>query len=114
LEFRQPNSFDESPSSRVERIRNVVKFLIQAINQGKKICLLSRHREGHLAAKLKELRILDLFDEVRQIGDGCSKAEFISEGSIFIDDSFGERQDVARKRGIPVFAVDAIEALLTA
>jgi predicted ATP-grasp superfamily ATP-dependent carboligase len=92
---------------------NVVKFLIQAINQGKKVCLLSKHREGPLAAKLKELRILDLFDEVRQIGDGCSKAEFVSEDSIFIDDSFTERQDVARKRGIPVFAVDAIEALLT-
>jgi predicted ATP-grasp superfamily ATP-dependent carboligase len=92
---------------------NAVKFLVQAINHGKKICLLSRHREGPLAAKLKELRILDLFDEVREIGNGCSKAEFVREDSIFIDDSFTERQDVARKRGVPVFAVDAIDSLLT-
>jgi hypothetical protein len=89
-----------------------VKFLIQAINQGKRTCLLSRHCEGPLAARLKELRVLDLFDEVRQIRDDCSKAEFVSGDSIFIDDSFAERQDVARKRGIPVFAVDAIDALL--
>jgi hypothetical protein len=46
---------------------NAVKFLIRAINSGKEICPLSRHREGPLEAKLKKLRILDLFDEVRQI-----------------------------------------------
>jgi hypothetical protein len=91
---------------------NVVKFVIQAMNQGKKVCLLSRHRDGPLADKLKLLRIADLFDEVRQIDADRSKADFVRENSIFIDDSFSERLEVSKK-GIPVFAVDAIEALLS-
>lgn len=89
-----------------------VKFLVQAINQNKQIHLLSRHREGVLLDRLARLRIRDLFDEVLQIEEGRSKADFVQEDSIFIDDSFAERQAVAQK-GIPVFAVDAIEALLT-
>jgi hypothetical protein len=91
---------------------NAVKFLIQAINQKKRTHLLSRHREGPLLDKLTRLRIRDLFDDVQQIDEGCSKADVVSQDSIFIDDSFAERQAVA-KRGIPVFSVDAIEALLT-
>ncbi len=90
---------------------NVVRFVVQAINRGKRVCLLSRHRDGPLADKLKKLRVADLFDEVHQIGDGQSKADFVGPGSIFIDDSFAERLEVGRK-GIPVFAVDAVEALL--
>ncbi|QDU96818.1 ATP-grasp domain-containing protein [Lignipirellula cremea] len=90
---------------------SVVKFLIQAINQKKQIHLLSRHSQGPLVEELARLRIRDLFDEVRQIGTDCSKADFVKDDSIFIDDSFAERQDVAKK-GIPVFSVDAVEALM--
>jgi hypothetical protein len=90
---------------------NVVKFVVQAVNQGKRVSLLSRHRDGPLGDKLKSLRVADLFDEVLQIDQDRSKADFVREDSIFIDDSFAERLEVSKK-GIPVFAVDAVESLL--
>jgi ATP-grasp in the biosynthetic pathway with Ter operon len=104
--------FDDCLCTQGKLNPNIVKFVIQAINQGKKVCLLSRHRDGPLADKLKQLRISDLFDEVHQINADRSKADFVREDSIFIDDSFAERLEVSKK-GIPVFSVDAVEALLS-
>ncbi len=88
-----------------------MRLVIQAVNQGKRVHVLSRHRKGCLKERLKQLRILELFDEVIQIEAAHSKADFVVPNSIFIDDSFAERQAVAEKQ-IPVFAVDAIESLL--
>lgn len=91
----------------------LVGFLYQARNEGKRLVLLSRHRrdvrETLRAAALSER----LFDEICIIGDTAPKSDFI-EGpdSIFIDDSFAERREVALRRAIPVFSLDAVEALL--
>jgi anti-anti-sigma regulatory factor len=91
----------------------LIAFLYQARNQGKRITLLSRHRRDlrqtlHAAA-LSE----DLFDEVQLIGDTASKSAYIvGTDAIFIDDSFAERQEVSHARGIPVFSLDAVEALV--
>jgi hypothetical protein len=36
----------------------------------------------------------------------------VSADALFIDDSFGERQDVAQRLDIPVFSPDMVEGLV--
>lgn len=91
----------------------LVAFLFQCLNRNKRLCLISRHR-GDLFAALERYRLLALFDEVLKIYDDTSpKSRHIkAEHSILIDDSYAERREVSRALGIPVFSVDAVEALL--
>jgi hypothetical protein len=90
----------------------LVAFLHQALNRGGKIILLTRHR-GDPALTLARHRLGGLFDHVILVREEESKADHIDpEGAIFIDDSFAERRAVQQALGIPVFAVDAVEALL--
>lgn len=87
-------------------------FVYQCRNAGVDVHLLTRHAD-HPEATLARLAIGPVFASVRQVGDAESKADFIdSEGAIFIDDSHAERRDVRARCGIPVFAPDALEALL--
>ena len=90
----------------------MVAFLYQCLNRGVGISLLTRHA-GNLDASLKAYRLAQLFDVVVNIKDSAPKSEYIKEPrSIFIDDSFSERQEVKFKTGVPVFAPDAVESLL--
>ncbi len=89
----------------------VMRFVVQARNEGKQLHILSRHQAGPLTEKLRDLRVLDVFDEVLQIDATTCKSKFIRPNSIFIDDSFAERTAVAACN-IPVFSVDAVECLL--
>jgi len=90
----------------------LVAFIFSALNQGKKIILITRHL-GDLNASLKKHRLLNLFDEIVHITNKEKKSEHVNaESSIFIDDSHAERADVKRKHGIPVFSPDMIEALI--
>ncbi len=92
---------------------NLVKFVFQCRNRGVRVALLSRHI-GDLAGLLRETRLDGIFDEVVHIPDGRSKAEYmrVSGGAVFVDDSFAEREDVAKRLGIPVFDPAMVEVLL--
>jgi len=73
--------------------------------------LVTRH-EKDLEQTLRKFRIADLFDEVIQLRKGEKKSDFIKRpDAIFVDDSFAERQEVARKYGIPTFDSSMIEVL---
>jgi hypothetical protein len=90
----------------------LVGFLYKAINKGCTITLLTRHA-GDLRSILCKARLQALFDNIVHITDGTPKANYIDPANaIFIDDSFQERNNVARGSGIPVFSPDMIEALL--
>ncbi|MBQ9274398.1 MAG: ATP-grasp domain-containing protein [Succinivibrio sp.] len=91
----------------------LLAFLYQCLNRGKKLILLSRH-EGPLAEELQKYRLLGLFDEVIQIPHDAAKADCIKHGAgaIFIDDSYGERKAVQEALHIPVFDPAMIEALM--
>lgn len=90
----------------------LIAFIHQAIGDGKEITLLTRHAHD-LDFALKKYRLSELFDRKIHIRNGEKKSEFIDkESSIFIDDSFSERQDVANKKGISTFSPDMVEALL--
>lgn len=90
----------------------LVQFLHSARNAGKRIVLLSRHRLD-VSVTLRQHAVSDaLFDRIHILRAGEPKSDFVKErDAILIDDSFAERKEVARRTGIPVFALDALEAL---
>ena len=94
---------------------SLVAFLFRCINDGKKITLLSKHDDeklGCLDELLNKLRIKDLFDRIIHLNPAGNKYKYIdNKNSIFIDDSFAERREIANKCGIPVFGLDMVEAL---
>lgn len=91
---------------------DLIKLLYDAINNNKKVVLITRHA-GDLNESLAKHRLSTIFDDVIHIKDNSiKKSDFINEpNSIFIDDSFSERRDVAMRHGIPCYSVDMIKGL---
>ena len=93
----------------------LIAFLYRCINEGKKITLLSKHDDeklGNLDKLLDKLRIKNLFDRIIHLNATDSKFKHIdNKNSIFIDNSFAERRDIANKCGISVFGLDMVEVL---
>lgn len=94
-------------------VPQTMAFLYQSIAAGKRLCLITRHQFDVLDT-LRNARIdSGLFERIVVIADGASKADHIDAHggarAIFIDNHFPERMDVARRLGIPVFDVDALE-----
>lgn len=92
----------------------LIRFLYQAVNSGKKIVLITKSNELNLEEYLRNFKLNSLFDEIHHIEKNELKSDYITDtDSIFIDDSFSERSEVRNKTGIPVFDLDAVEALLS-
>lgn len=91
-----------------------IAFLFQCINEGKKIILLTRHAYSIYETLAKMHLDKGLFDQIIEISEGKSKAEYIEndKNCIFIDNSFAERMDVKEKLDIPTFDVCNLECLL--
>ena len=89
----------------------LVKFLYQCINRGKKIYLLTKH-DGDLKEELINFRLDHLFDEVMHIEKNANKADYIcGKKAIFIDDSNAERVNIKQELGIPVFSPEMLDVL---
>jgi len=87
----------------------VVAFLYQSIRDRKRIKLITKHARD-VAETLKNARIApELFDKIIHLDAGDAKADHVTPASIFVDNYFPERVDVARKTGVPVFDADALE-----
>lgn len=90
----------------------LLAFLYQCLNENKKIILLSKH-DGSLEDELKRYRLNELFDKIIHLDRGEDKSKYIeSENSIFIDDSFGERENIRKKKGINVYDPSMVESLI--
>lgn len=90
----------------------MLSFLFKALNEGKKIVLITRHA-GNIEKSLEKYRIKQLFDSIVHIDKSDKKSLYVVDSdSIFIDDSFAERKEVAQMHKIPVFSPDMIEVLL--
>ena len=90
----------------------LLAFLYQARNHGKKLFLISKH-EGDLEEALNRLCIHPgLFDRIIHLNPSESKLPYILPDSIFIDDSFAERWRIHQGCGVPVFDLDMIESLI--
>lgn len=88
-----------------------VNLVYQCINKGKKVVLLTRH-QGNLTQTLKKHRLSGLFDAIVHLGANEKKSAHIESGSaIFVDDSFAERMDVAKRCNIPTLDCSMIELI---
>ena len=105
--------FDDVISLQTGVNTDVIKLLYQFKNQKKEIILLTKHA-GDIYKKLDELCIAkSLFDEIIHIKNTDDKSNYITNtNAIFIDDSFAERQNVSKKKNIPVFGTDNILTLI--
>lgn len=91
----------------------LISFLFQCVNKGKKIVLISKHLGPDIEAHLQKWRIATLFDQIIWLEEHDSKAAHIPhERAIFIDDSFSQRMEVSRHCGIPTFDPSMVEVLL--
>lgn len=91
----------------------LLTFLYQCVNRGKKIVLISKHLGPDIRAHLRRWRLEQLFDEIIWLQETDSKADHIPPGrTIFIDDSFSQRAEVAERLGILTFDPSMVEALI--
>ncbi len=103
--------FDETVIMDGKAIPSTLFFLYRMLAKGKKLILVTRHVGSPLQA-LADARIdPNLFTEIIHLQVGQKKSAFIQPRSIFVDNHFPERVDVATTCGIPVFDVDALEFL---
>jgi hypothetical protein len=91
----------------------MMQFLYQAVNSGKRLHLITKH-ELDITQTLKDYKIsANLFDEIISLTPLESKKDYINpRKAIFIDNHFSERKAVSEILGIPVFDVDAVECLI--
>ena len=104
--------FDDTLIVRGKVNAYLMMFLYQAHNNGKRLCLLTRHSTDIYADLEKYCIPASLFSEIIRLDDTASKADYISPDSVFIDDSFSERRRVRQALGIPVFDLDMVESLI--
>ena len=104
--------YDDTMVLRGQVNPELMAFLYQAKNQGKKLFLISKH-VGDLYQELGRFCIHPgLFDQIIRLDQGESKLPYIQADSIFIDDSFAERRRIHEGCGVPVFDLDMIESLI--
>jgi carbamoyl-phosphate synthase large subunit len=80
-------------------------------NVGARIVLITRH-QADVDLALRRLGLAHLFDEVCHLKRGEPKSSAIAPGrAIFIDDSFSERVEVAKAKGIPTFSLESMACI---
>lgn len=93
---------------------DLMKFIYQCINKKINVFLITKHIND-IKESLKKYKISkDIFNEIFLLKDEEKKSLYIDKDeSIFIDNYFLEREEVLKSLNIPVFNVDAIEALIS-
>lgn len=107
--------FDDTITNRGHSVNPLIMlFLYQCRDKGKSVVLVTRHAHDIHSSLEQHGIAASLFDRIIHLRNDEPKSSVMEDGepAIFIDDSFREREDVLTNTGIPVFAVDAIEALI--
>lgn len=91
----------------------VMALIYQYRAKGKRIYLITRHMQDPVNT-LREAAVAEtLFDEIIHLKNEMDiKSDFIAENSLFVDNYFYERVDVAKINNVVVMDVDAVEFLL--
>lgn len=84
-----------------------IELIIHCRNSRKYVTLISKHK-GDLEKKLNELKIYSLFDKVIHLEEGQRKGDYLIPNSLFVDDSFSERQDASLVKNVFSFGVESI------
>ena len=92
----------------------LIRLIYQAINERKKVILITKFLGDDVSNYLSNYKLLHLFDDIIWLKEEDSKADYIDpeENPIFIDDSFSQRKEVYEQLGIPTFDNSMIEVLL--
>lgn len=90
-----------------------IQLIYKCINDNIRVILITKH-DGDIYKTLKKYNIsFDLFDDIIHLKNSDEKSEFITlSNSIFVDDSFSERNKVINTLNIPTFSVENIKLLL--
>jgi hypothetical protein len=89
----------------------MMQYLYHSKNNNKKIILITRNKEPHKCLEKYYIHV-NLFDQIIIVNKNEKKSNYINEtDSIFIDDSYQERNDVFNVKKINVFSCDMIETL---
>lgn len=91
----------------------IISLIYKCLNKNKNIYLITRHKDN-LSDTLNKYKIYEnLFNEIIYIKNNDKKSKYIKNNSLFIDDSFGERNDVDNfEKNIITFDVDSLDILL--
>jgi hypothetical protein len=105
--------FDDTVIVRGRVNLNVIRFVYQCRNQGKRVILLTRH-DGDINEALKTHALSEnLFHEIIHLGQEDDKIRSMkADRALLVDNAFAERLNAVNQIGIPVFDVDTVEALL--
>ena len=89
---------------------DAISFIYKCINANIPVILLTKH-SGDLEESLKSFNISpNLFASIHQLNKNEKKSDFIThKNSIFIDDSFTERNEIFTTHNIPVISVENIK-----
>lgn len=103
--------FDDTLIQKGKVATQVITLIYQCINRGLPVKLLTRHAED-ITQSLSRHRLAGLFDAVIHLRKGEPKsAEIVESDAILVDDSYAERMEVARARGIHTFDCSMTEML---
>jgi len=103
--------FDDTIKIKDKVNPNAISFLYKCLNNNKDIYLISRHT-GNIEETLDNIKLSkNIFKKIIIISDrNTKKSNFILEKSIFIDDSFEERNDVIKNvKDVLCFDIDFFE-----
>jgi len=91
----------------------IIKFIYQCINYNIPVILITKSIENDLESFLSKYKIKQLFDEIIWLKESDKKSKYITlPNSIFIDDSYSQRLEVATICKIPTFDPSMIEMLI--
>ena len=89
-----------------------ISMIYNFSNLNKNIYLISRHKYD-IIETLKKYKIdKHIFKDIIHIKDDRKKSDYVKEYSIFIDDSFRERNDVKNVDNVLVFDIDFFNFIL--
>jgi hypothetical protein len=87
-----------------------VELIINCRNAGKEIILITKHAQD-LQVTLAKYKISGLFDQLIHLNIEHKKSDFILPGSLFVDDSFAERQAANKLSNVFSFGVHSLSLL---
>lgn len=87
-----------------------IELIIHCHNSGKEVCLITKHK-GDLAKTLSDFKITSLFDRVIHLNKEQKKKDYILPNSLFVDDSFAERQDAMGVKNVITYGNESLSLL---
>lgn len=90
---------------------SLIKLVFISLNQGKRIVLMTGPTNGSIA-KLEKYHLTGIFHEIISTTYEVKRSQYIKDAnSIYVDDDFDDRIEVALTRGIPTFDTSMVEIL---